>query len=138
MVIRHQCNNPRCININHMSIGSQADNIQDMVDAGRNCFGERHPRAKLTEHEVVQILDAQNISSTKLAAKYGVTTTTISKIRNHKGWKHITSTRMLTRSETYTTHNGFPYFSIKVYSEVNTTFWKGFMRESSNEEDRYF
>ena len=35
-VVRHICNNPACTNIEHLTTGTQADNIQDMIDAGRH------------------------------------------------------------------------------------------------------
>ena len=31
MVIRHKCDNPNCCNIEHLEIGTQKDNIEDMI-----------------------------------------------------------------------------------------------------------
>ena len=33
--MRHSCDNPRCCNPNHLSVGTQRDNILDMVKRGR-------------------------------------------------------------------------------------------------------
>ena len=35
-VVRHLCNNPRCTNLEHLAIGTQSENIQDMIDSGRH------------------------------------------------------------------------------------------------------
>lgn len=35
VVVRHRCDNPRCINPEHMELGSQRDNINDAVERGR-------------------------------------------------------------------------------------------------------
>jgi len=48
MVIRHRCDNRRCVNPAHLEIGTQADNIADMDARGRRVVlsGENHWRAK--------------------------------------------------------------------------------------------
>jgi hypothetical protein len=44
LVVRHSCDNPRCINVEHLSCGSQADNVADMMSRGRHValHGEAH------------------------------------------------------------------------------------------------
>jgi hypothetical protein len=49
MVVRHSCHNPSCCNPDHLSIGTQRDNIQDMLDAGRQ-FSELRKKPKTTHH----------------------------------------------------------------------------------------
>jgi hypothetical protein len=48
----HRCNNGRCVNINHLFLGSQKDNIDDCVKKKRHCFGERNGMSKLTRKQV--------------------------------------------------------------------------------------
>jgi hypothetical protein len=56
-VVRHSCDTPSCINPNHLSLGTQADNVHDMCDRGRTNRpkGEQHPKAKLTDSQVAEI-----------------------------------------------------------------------------------
>jgi len=43
LLICHLCNNPCCVNPDHLWIGTNQDNINDMVRKGRVCHGDRHP-----------------------------------------------------------------------------------------------
>jgi hypothetical protein len=54
-VARHTCHRRDCVNPAHLLPGTKADNSQDMVLAGRSLRGERNPRGKLTEAQVVAI-----------------------------------------------------------------------------------
>ena len=51
----HSCDNPSCVNWEHLREGSQLDNRQDCVSKGRTARGERHPRCKLTDEQVVEM-----------------------------------------------------------------------------------
>lgn len=42
--VNHRCDNPICINPDHMFLGTQADNIRDMIGKGRNRFYGKQPR----------------------------------------------------------------------------------------------
>lgn len=56
MVVRHRCDNPSCVQIGHLILGTQADNMADMADRGRanRTRGGRHSR--FTEAEKRAIL----------------------------------------------------------------------------------
>lgn len=49
MVVRHECDNPRCVNPSHLRIGSHKENSLDMMTRGR-CAS-----TKLTEEQVIEI-----------------------------------------------------------------------------------
>jgi len=51
----HTCDNPKCVNPVHLFLGTQLDNVRDMHRKRRGCYGERHPGAKITAEEVLQI-----------------------------------------------------------------------------------
>lgn len=87
----HKCDNPGCVNPNHLFIGTAADNIHDMVSKGRSSSGESHPFAKLTQDEVVEIrkLYAQgNVSYAVLSRQYKVDSSTIGSIVKGEIWQH--------------------------------------------------
>ena len=89
MVVRHSCDNPACINPDHLSIGTQKDNMADRDARGRrDVKGEQIGTAKLTETEVLEI-KASSESLVTLAARYGVDRSNIWQIRSGKSWKHL-------------------------------------------------
>ena len=89
MTVLHSCDNPLCVNPEHLSIGTQAENIADCVRKGRNAKGERQHSSKLTEDDVVAIRIASGIKYSELSKKYMVNPTTIKRIRERIIWRHI-------------------------------------------------
>jgi hypothetical protein len=87
LCVLHKCDVRCCVNPDHLFLGTLADNIRDMDSKGRRVnmpsLGEKHGRAKLTNIQTDEIRDS-NDSGVSLAEKYGVSTTTISKIRRKK------------------------------------------------------
>lgn len=91
MVVRHKCDNPRCINPSHLELGTQLDNVQDMLDRNRGVLppvikGEENGNSKLTEKEVIEIktkmLNYKKGMRKQLANEYGVSEATIKAIRS--------------------------------------------------------
>ena len=97
LVVRHICDNPSCCNIKHLEIGTQSDNVNDMVKRNRsvkgrnnlNFRGMKNPQSKLTDDVVISIF-ISNDSYTKLAKKYGVSKITIRNIKKQICWKWLT------------------------------------------------
>lgn len=94
-VVMHQCDNRKCVNPNHLTVGSQKDNLQDANQKGRmksGCArGELARTAILTADQVIEIrrrLEAGE-RGVILASFYGVTVSAISSIKQRKSWKHI-------------------------------------------------
>ena len=86
----HRCDNPACINVAHMFLGTNADNAADMVAKGRQArnIGERAGGAKLTADQVREIRSSTETGAA-IAHRFGVAQTTVSGIRSRKRWAHI-------------------------------------------------
>lgn len=90
MVVRHSCDNPACINPDHLSLGTQKENAADRTARGRGSKlkGAQIATAKLTEAQVLEI-KSSTLSLTELSEKYGVDKSNIWAIRSGKSWKHL-------------------------------------------------
>lgn len=92
-VIMHSCDTPACINPEHLSHGTQAENIADMVNKGRRVTvkGSNQHDAKLHEADIPEIrkLLASGISGYKISKMYSVSEQTIRFIKQGKTWKHV-------------------------------------------------
>jgi len=86
--VLHRCDNPACVNPDHLFLGTSADNSRDAMMKGRLSKGSHRPLAKLTEADIPAIR-ASNKSLTETAAQYGVVFQTISDIRRRKTWRHV-------------------------------------------------
>jgi len=91
LFVCHHCDNPACVNPEHLFLGTQKDNMQDAVKKGRMQKGMDRWCSKLTEAQVLSIRReyAEGKSQSELARKYGVDQTTIHYIVTRKTWKHI-------------------------------------------------
>lgn len=88
-IVRHKCDNPRCINPEHLIGGTQKDNVQDCIDRGRHNYGvsrgEAHTSTKLT-YQDVQTIRQTYVKGSKLyglpalARKYNVGTSQLHRI----------------------------------------------------------
>lgn len=93
MVVRHTCDNPGCINPDHLVVGTIADNVADREERGRrDVKGEQIGTSKLTETDVLAIR-ASTLPSGALARKYGVHPTNIWAIRSGKSWRHLSAAK---------------------------------------------
>lgn len=86
----HTCDNPLCINYNHLFIGTHTDNMKDRERKGRgaNRAGIMNGRAKLTD-DTVRYIRNSNKSTTELAKEFGISQSVMSKAKSGKTWRHI-------------------------------------------------
>lgn len=100
MVICHKCDNPSCVNPDHLFIGTQADNVRDCKEKGRIRHGDylpppirgsANPNAKLKESDVIEIRKAHQNGATQLgiAKQYGVHPSIIWQIIHGRAWTHV-------------------------------------------------
>ncbi len=91
VVVMHRCDNPRCVNADHLQLGTHSDNHADMVSKLRHNHGERSYFAKLTEEQVREIRRrSKGTSQGDLAESYGVSRQTIARIISRETWKYVT------------------------------------------------
>jgi hypothetical protein len=94
LCVLHKCDNPCCVRPDHLFLGTQKDNMEDMVLKGRgktpNLKGEDCNFSKLSATQVLEIrgLDGKKTQS-DIAALYGVKQANVSAILLRKNWKHI-------------------------------------------------
>lgn len=89
-VVMHSCDNPLCVNPDHLTLGTQTQNIADMDAKGRRraAKGERNGSARLTEDQV-RAIRSDGRSADVIAEGYPVTVSGIHAIRNGRTWKHL-------------------------------------------------
>jgi len=103
LCVLHRCDNPGCVRVTDLFLGTQLDNIADRVAKGRSASGlgsgrytkpersargERHGRAKLTQEDVEKIRTAfaAGVKNCALAAQYGVSRTQIKHVVRRRHW----------------------------------------------------
>lgn len=88
----HSCDQPACINPQHLRPGTASENMRDMVRRGRRVeqYGERASSAKLTEAAVREIRATANQTTTisALARRFGVDRRTIRFALRGDTWNH--------------------------------------------------
>ncbi len=88
--VLHHCDNPSCVNPEHLYLGTHKQNAEDRKRRGRNAdqHGENGPRAKLTARQVIAIRTDPREQKI-IAAEYSITQPTVSDIKNRKSWGHL-------------------------------------------------
>jgi hypothetical protein len=94
MCVCHTCDNPSCVNVEHLWLGTLADNNHDKAVKGRapGMSGSDNPLSVLTEETVLRIREEYATGKTTckaLGAQYGVAKATISLICSGKTWPHV-------------------------------------------------
>lgn len=89
-IVRHTCDNPSCVNPNHLIIGTHSENSRDMVNRNRQAKGESAGASRFTKEVVLQIRALQgSFSSHKLSKMFGMSKTNVLDIWKRKIWKHL-------------------------------------------------
>lgn len=90
LCVLHKCDNPACINPEHLFLGTDADNVADMDAKGRRVIsrGEKIWGAKLKEADIPLILN-DGRTQREIAADYGVSQSLIGLIKRGEIWRHV-------------------------------------------------
>lgn len=96
-VVMHKCDNPRCINPDHLKLGTYQDNSTDMVQKKRQANGERHGNATLTDEQITWVRSVYRprhpeYGGAALAKALGVRQGTISNIITGRSRVSLTNT----------------------------------------------
>lgn len=92
LLVLHKCDNPSCVNPEHLFLGTQKDNMSDMSNKKRHLFGEKNKKAKLTDTLVLNLIDKYNtkkFSQQELAKIFNITQANVSSIVLGKTWTHL-------------------------------------------------
>ncbi len=95
IMVCHHCDNRECVNVAHLFLGTQKDNMQDMARKKRYTLrdvrGTNHPRAQLTDDVVVALRrgHAQGSSFRELAKKHGLTYANVYDVVKGRSWSHV-------------------------------------------------
>jgi len=91
--VLHHCDNPSCVNPDHLFIGTNLDNIKDKVKKRRQSVGEERPASKLNNDLVRRIrylFHEKGYSNKELSKLFGVSRSQISDVSHYKSWRHVT------------------------------------------------
>ena len=94
MAVCHRCDNPKCVNVEHLFLGTHSDNMRDKAAKGRSHrpSGAKNGRARLSPADVLEVrrLRAdEKFSQQKIADIYGVSQQTISHLLRGETWKEV-------------------------------------------------
>lgn len=97
MMVCHKCDNPRCINPEHLFVGTGSDNMRDCTNKGRNfrpglgLLGTKSAQSVLADADVLAIrrLAKEGMPQRAIANQFGVSQSNIWYIIKRRTWPHL-------------------------------------------------
>lgn len=96
LLVRHSCDNSKCVNPHHLITGTYQDNANDAVERGRSKInkrrGENHYRARLSTSDVLDIRQQfqDGVPRQRIADKYKIHLASVYYICCKGGWSVLT------------------------------------------------
>ncbi len=89
ILVCHTCDNPSCINPDHLFIGTHRDNLIDAYQKGRlaDQKGENNKHSKLTIKQIGEIRKAK-MSQKEISKKYKICQSNVSRIKTRSRWNY--------------------------------------------------
>jgi HNH endonuclease len=88
LFVLHKCDNRKCVNPEHLFLGTFDQNMTDMVEKSRQAHGEKNHHAKLNKKKILEIRSILG-TNREIAEKYMVSASLISMIRSGRIWKLV-------------------------------------------------
>lgn len=91
LFVCHKCDNRACVNPDHLFLGTNSENVADMLSKGRSLRGEAHPHSKLKAVDVLEIRRAagDGVPHDAIAERFGIHDTHVADIVKRKRWGHL-------------------------------------------------
>lgn len=91
LCVLHRCDVRACVRVEHLFLGTRAENSADMAAKRRSTWGERNPMAKLTDDAVRAIREryASGMTMREAAESFGTTEDNVRHIVLGKSWRHL-------------------------------------------------
>ena len=86
--VLHRCDNPSCVNPEHLFLGTDGDNQRDKREKGRSARGSKNGNSKLTSDKVIAIRSSEK-PVRHIAEEFGIDASTVYNIRKRKQWAHV-------------------------------------------------
>lgn len=87
--VLHHCDNPPCVNPDHLFLGTQLDNIKDRNSKNRQGRGEKIS-SKLTEKDILKIRALKGkLTQVQIAKKFSLSVGHVHLILKKRSWRHI-------------------------------------------------
>ena len=90
--VRHMCDTPACCNPAHLVLGTQAENLKDMQNRGRDRYkGEQNGQSKMTDTGVKALRQRRSEGTTyrQLGKEFGISYSQAHAICNDNQWRHL-------------------------------------------------
>lgn len=89
----HSCDNTKCVNPDHLWLGSHSDNMKDMIqkERGNKSKGEAHYNSKINEQQVLEIKKqlSHGLSMRQIERNLKISYRIIQHIKHGTTWAHI-------------------------------------------------
>lgn len=94
LVVRHRCDNPKCNNPAHLELGTNQDNVEDMLQRNRQRKGETHQTARISDTDALEIvrLAESGVVHQEIADRFGITRGYVSEVARGLKRKHLGKT----------------------------------------------
>lgn len=90
--VMHSCDNPWCVNPEHLSHGTNQDNRDDSISKIRHNIGERNGNASLTDEKVLkmrELFETGNFTKSELSRMFNISPAVAGGVIDRKSWNHV-------------------------------------------------